>query len=105
MNVKDYVNKLEHQVADWFKKVPHLPLSGQQWLGENIWWLTILGAIAASIAVIVSASTFFSILSFLAAPATYYSYLVVAPYTSWSAVTALISLILLAVTALALWSR
>lgn len=41
----DSVKKLEEMVATWYKNVPHLPVAGQKWLSDNIWWLTLIAVI------------------------------------------------------------
>ncbi|HSW77362.1 MAG TPA: hypothetical protein VLG36_01015 [Candidatus Chromulinivoraceae bacterium] len=46
------VRSLEVTVASWYKNVPHLPKSGQKWLAENIWWLTLVGVILGALGII-----------------------------------------------------
>ena len=48
----EFVNKTETRAADWYSKLPHLPLAFRQWLGANIWWLTLIGVILAALAVV-----------------------------------------------------
>ena len=45
----DSVKKLEEMVAIWYKNVPHLPATGQKWLSDNIWWLTLIAVILGAI--------------------------------------------------------
>lgn len=47
----DSLKNLETMVASWYKSVPHLPKSGQKWLAENAWWLTLVGVIFGAIGV------------------------------------------------------
>jgi len=99
-----FITQLEHTVAGWLKKVPHLPVAGQKWLADNIWWITIVSAIVASIAVIVGIVGVFTILSLLSAVTTYaYAYGLTNAYTGWTLISALISLLLLALTTIVLW--
>lgn len=44
------ITKLERTVLHWFKTTPHLPSNIQRWLGENIWWITIILAIVTGLA-------------------------------------------------------
>ena len=46
----DTITKLERTVLHWFKAVPHLPRGVQHWLGDNIWWITVLVAIVTGLA-------------------------------------------------------
>lgn len=39
------IDTLEKEIAGWYRAIPHLPKGGQQWLFENIWWMTLIGAI------------------------------------------------------------
>jgi hypothetical protein len=96
------VSKLEQTVAGWLKKVPHLPESGQKWLAENIWWITLVGAIISSISVLFGLVGLFSIISVLSSVAVY-AYAIGPVYTGWTVVTALVSLLLLALSTIVLW--
>jgi uncharacterized membrane protein YhaH (DUF805 family) len=48
----DSVKKLEVMVATWYKNVPHLPVTGQKWLSENMWWLTLIAVVLGVIGII-----------------------------------------------------
>jgi len=41
----DFLKKLEEKVFGWFKAAPNLPNDARKWLGENIWWIIIVGVI------------------------------------------------------------
>ena len=45
----ELVSKLEKIVLGWARNVPHLPVSAQKWLAENIWWITLTAAILTGI--------------------------------------------------------
>jgi hypothetical protein len=69
----DYLNKLEKIVLGWAKNVPHLPLSAQKWLGDNVWWIALIGAILSGIAVLVTLAALFAAISIVGTVAdTYY---------------------------------
>lgn len=40
------LNQLEKQIEGWLKPLPHLPTTSRKWIGENVWWLTLIGVIA-----------------------------------------------------------
>lgn len=48
----EFVNKTEARVANWYSKLPHLPPNVRQWLGTNVWWITLIGVILAALAVV-----------------------------------------------------
>ncbi len=48
------VKKLEDKIEQILKPVPHLPVTWRKWLGENIWWITLIGAIISGIVVLIS---------------------------------------------------
>lgn len=86
----ELLHKLEKQILQWIKDIPHLPASAQKWLGDNLWWIVLIGAILTGISALftfVSVMSFASISSSLVA-----SYYPVASFTSWALVTSLVSL-------------
>ncbi len=48
----EFTNKLETMVSGWVKNLPHLPVAGQKWLAENVWWIALIGAIVSGIGVL-----------------------------------------------------
>lgn len=65
------ISKLADMIAGWLKPVPHFPENGRRWLANNIWWLTLIGAILCSIslaimtiAFIVALPTFMAMIGF-----------------------------------------
>lgn len=41
----DTVRNLEKQAAGWYKQLPHLPAEVRTWLGNNVWWLVLVGVV------------------------------------------------------------
>jgi uncharacterized membrane protein YhaH (DUF805 family) len=89
----EYISKLEKLVLGWAKNVPHLPAAGQKWLGANVWWIALVGAIISGIATLVSLSIVFRLVANLNAPSD--SYYVTNDYTSIAIMSAIVSLVFL----------
>lgn len=39
------LNQLEKQIEEWLKPLPHLPTTSRKWIGENVWWITLIGVV------------------------------------------------------------
>lgn len=87
----EYISKLEKLVLGWAKDVPHLPVAGQKWLGANVWWIALIGAIISGIATLISLGAITALIGTLGAPSS--AYYVTSDYTSLAIMTALVSLI------------
>jgi hypothetical protein len=61
----ELVSKLEKKLLDLFKNVPHLPANARTWLGDNVWWIVVIGAISSGIGVLVFLSSLFGSISLL----------------------------------------
>ncbi|HEX7483659.1 MAG TPA: hypothetical protein VF281_00755 [Candidatus Saccharimonadales bacterium] len=48
----EFVNKVENRVADWYNKVPHLPVGFREWLGVNVWWIMLIVVVLSVIGVL-----------------------------------------------------
>ncbi|UTX51438.1 hypothetical protein KI440_00540 [Candidatus Saccharibacteria bacterium TM7i] len=91
----DLLKKLEHTIAGWLKSVPHLPAEGRTWLGNNIWWIVIIGAVACGLAIISTLGVLFGSMALFGAVGlpSYVASTVVA----WGIVHSLVALVFLVV--------
>lgn len=48
----EFLAKLERTVLEWFKSLPSLPASGRKWLGDNVWWIVLIGAILTALGIL-----------------------------------------------------
>ena len=89
-----FLTQLEHKVLRWFKGIPHLPTNVQKWLGDNVWWLTAIGAVLAGISVLGLLISILGNLSTLASPiVTYYAS---TTFVTWLIVKAVVALVFVA---------
>jgi len=96
----EFISKLEKIVLGWAKNVPHLPAAGQKWLGDNVWWIALIGAILSGIAALVTLGAFFTAISLLSAVSSIYY--VSSTYTSIAVLTSAVSLVFLIINGLLL---
>lgn len=90
----EFISKLEKVVLGWAKNVPHLPTAGQKWLGANIWWIALIGAIFSGVAFLFAAGGLLTLISLLGAVSS--AYYVTGNYTSLAMLNAAVSLVFLA---------
>ena len=89
----ELINKIEKTVLGWTKNVPHLPLVGQKWLADNVWWIALVGAIISGIAALFALSGLFALLAMLGGPSSvYYVY---GNYSEIAVLTSVTSLVFL----------
>lgn len=86
----ELLHKLEQQILKWIKGVPHLPTPARKWLGDNIWWIALIGTIVTGIIVLFGLIGLLSFLSVMGTVAA--SYYATSTFTSWAIVTTLVSL-------------
>lgn len=87
----EFFAKLEKRILGWFKGVPHLPVGGQKWLGDNVWWIVLVGAILTTLSIIASLSGIIALVALLGSPqASYYASSVI---TSWTLVTGIVGVV------------
>lgn len=89
----ELISKLEKTVLGWAKNVPHLPAAGQKWLGQNVWWIVLIGAIISGIAFLVALVGLFGAIALLSAPSSVY--FVTSSYTSLAIVSYCVSIVFL----------
>ena len=96
----EFIGKLEKMVLGWAKDVPHLPPAGQRWLGSNVWWIVLIGAIFSGIAFLFALGGLFTLVSLLGAVSN--SYYVTGNFTSLAIANAIISIVFLVINGLLL---
>jgi len=86
----EVVSKLERTILGWFKAAPHLPGTAVKWLGDNVWWIALIGAILSAIGIITGLVAVIGIASIVGTVAA--SYYATSTFTAWAIVTGLVSL-------------
>lgn len=95
-SMKKLMNKIEVLLEKWLKPIPRLPESFRKWLATNLWIIVLVGVVISIVSIIVSFVGLVAILSWLGtATRSLYGYYIYAhSYSSWSAVTAIVSILL-----------
>jgi hypothetical protein len=89
----ELITKLESLVGGWLKNVPHLPPAGQKWLGQNVWWIVLIGAIVSGIALLFAIGALFALIALLGAvTASYYGAYAATGVTGVTIVAAIVAL-------------
>jgi hypothetical protein len=89
----ELITKLENLVGGWLKNVPHLPPAGQKWLGQNVWWIVLIGAIVSGIALLFAIGALFALIALLGAvTASYYGAYAATGVTGLSIAAAIVAL-------------
>jgi hypothetical protein len=96
----DAISKLEKVVLGWARNVPHLPGTWQKWLGVNVWWVALVGAILSGIWFLFALGGILTLVSLLGAVSS--AYYVTGNYTSLAIMNAVISLVFLVASGLLL---
>jgi hypothetical protein len=96
----ELLTKLEQQVLKWAKGVPHLPTPARKWLGDNVWWIALVGAILTGIGILFAFVGLIGVISVLGTPAA--SYFATTTFTSWAIVTGVVGLVFLVIEGLLL---
>lgn len=96
------VTRLEDTILGWFKGVPHLPTGGRKWLGANVWWIALIGAILAGLATIFTFTGLMGLLAIMGGAVPGAAYYVVQTVTGLAILAAVVSLVFLAAQAVLL---
>lgn len=90
----ELVHKIEVTIGGWMKDMPHLPVNGQKWLAQNIWWIAAVGAVLTGIGILFSIAGLVTMISLLGAVnSTVYGYYAAADVTTATVINAVISLV------------
>jgi len=87
----DMLSQLERTVQGWLKGLPHLPLVVRKWLGDNIWWIVVIGAVLSGIAVLGLLIGLLTDLSALTTP--YVSYYASTTFVTWVIIKTIVTLV------------
>lgn len=95
------LGKLERKLLEWTKKVPHLPAAARSWLGENVWWIVLVGAIIMAISSLFALIGLVGTLSVVGTiAATYYA---ASAFTGWAILTGIVGLVFIVLEAFLLF--
>lgn len=87
----EFLTQLERKVLGWLKGVPHLPVGARKWLGDNIWWIVIIGVVLSGIAALSLLISLFTLFSTLASP--FVVYYASSAFVTWTIVKTVVSLV------------
>lgn len=95
-----FVSKLEKMVLGWAKNIPHLSVTARKWLGDNVWWIVLVGVIFSAIAALVGIDALLNLLSVLASVSG--MYYVTGLYTGIDVLQSVVAIVFLVVSGLIL---
>jgi hypothetical protein len=96
----EFITKLEKKVLGWVKGVPHLPVEGQKWLAENMWWMVLVLAIISGVNFLYTLAALVTQIDLIGSASS--SYYISSSFTSLSIVNLVIKLLLVGITGLLL---
>lgn len=91
----ELLTKLEHILLGWAKSVPHLPLGFRRWIGENIWWIVLVGVIISGIWLLVATFAILGTVALLNSTGS--DYLINESIATWSLVTGSVALVFMVI--------
>ncbi len=87
----EIVRKLEDSIAKMMASMPHLPAGGRKWLGENVWWIVLVGASLGALSIIVGLVNLMNTITMVNA---FSAYVPVGSYgIGWAITTAVVGMI------------
>lgn len=89
----DIITRLERVVLRWARNLPHLPVAGQKWLGENVWWIVLIIAIITGISFLVALAGLFTLISLIGSVSS--TYFVTGDHLSLGILNATVGLVFL----------
>ena len=98
----EYVGKLERIILGWLKPLPRLPVAARKWLGDNVWWIAIVGVVLTGIGILMSIQAVFATLALIGQVA--HSFYPLATFSAWSVVTIVVGLVFAVVSGLFLFT-
>jgi len=88
------IEKLEELIVDWLRPLPRLPESFKKWFSVNLWWITLVGAIAAALGLIFMIVSLITMFLIMSGTSTYFGYFYTTSfYSGWDVFALIVSLI------------
>jgi hypothetical protein len=87
----ELLRKLEHWVLGRVKNAPHLPVKAQKWLGQNVWWIVLIGVVLGAISLLFAIGGLLVLASLIGAVSS--TYYVLGGPTAWTVVASFIGLL------------
>ncbi|MGV9001652.1 MAG: hypothetical protein ACOH18_01710 [Candidatus Saccharimonadaceae bacterium] len=89
----EFLSQLERTVLGWYKSIPHLPVSVQKWLSDNVWWMAAIAAVLSGIGALGFLSAVFGDLASLTSSVV--SYYASTTFVTWVVIKTIIALVFL----------
>lgn len=90
----EHMSKLERKILKWVASLPHLPEVARKWLGDNVWWIVLVGVVLSVIAILIGLNNVFITLTIMNSVAM--MYLTSTTVNSWVIITAIIGIVFIA---------
>lgn len=94
----EFLTKLERKVLQWAKGIPHLPIGVRKWLGYNVWWFSVVGAIVTGLASLGLLVGLFGNIATLNSP--FSAYYASTTFVMWLVINTAISFVFMAISCL-----
>lgn len=85
------LGKLERQVLEWLKGIPHLPVVVRKWIADNVWWIAVVALILTAIGVLVTFAGLMTNLSLVSGP--FVKYYNSPAVVTWLIIQAIVTLV------------